>query len=98
MTRQITKKRILKLRKASQPPRAYPGAPLDGDRARKPNLVEPASTGQDMDQGDRVEGLGNFGAPTGELGTVERANEDEAVVKWDGDGRTRVCQPRLKKV
>ena len=36
-----------------------------------------------------MEGLGNFGKPTGELGMVEQANEDDAVVKWDDDGRTR---------
>jgi len=41
---------------------------------------------------------GNFGKPTGELGTVERTNEDDAVVKWDDDGRTRLHQPWLKKV
>jgi hypothetical protein len=32
-----------------------------------------------------VEGLGNFGKPTGQLGTVGRANEEDAVVKWDDD-------------
>jgi hypothetical protein len=48
--------------------------------------------------GDRVEGLGNFGKPTGEFGTVKQANEDDAVVKWDDDGRVRVHQPSLKKV
>jgi hypothetical protein len=42
--------------------------------------------------------LGNFGNPTGEVGTVERTNEDEAVVKWDGDGRVIVEQPWLKKI
>jgi hypothetical protein len=36
--------------------------------------------------------------PTGEVGTVERANEDEAVVKWDDDGRMKIRQPWLKKV
>jgi hypothetical protein len=36
--------------------------------------------------------------PTGELGTVEQANEDDAVVKWDDDGRMRLRQPWLKKV
>jgi hypothetical protein len=25
----------------------------------------------------------NFGKPNGELGTVERANEEDAVVKWE---------------
>jgi hypothetical protein len=42
--------------------------------------------------------LGNFEKPTDEFGTVERANEDEAFVKWDRDGPTRVHQPWLKKV
>jgi hypothetical protein len=45
-----------------------------------------------------VEGLGDFGKPTGELGTVEQTNEDDAMVKWDGDGRARRRQPSLKKV
>ena len=51
-----------------------------------------------MTPGDRVEGLGNFGKPTGEIGTVERANDKDAVVKWDDDGRTRLHQPSLKKI
>ncbi|MGA2885871.1 MAG: hypothetical protein ABSE80_12050 [Halobacteriota archaeon] len=51
-----------------------------------------------MNPGDRVQGWGNFGKPTGEFGTIERANEDDAVVKWDGDGRMRLHQPWLKKV
>jgi hypothetical protein len=93
----IIKKRIPKLRKAPQPPVAYLGAAPDSDRARRPALVSPQATGRELDPGDRVEGLGNFGKPTGELGTVERTNEDDAVVKWDDDGRTRVHQPWLKK-
>jgi hypothetical protein len=32
------------------------------------------------------------------LGTVEQANDDDAVVKWDDDGRMRLRQPWLKKV
>jgi hypothetical protein len=32
--------------------------------------------------------LGDFGKPTAEFGTVERSNEDDAIVKWDDDGRT----------
>jgi hypothetical protein len=93
----IIKKRIPKLRKAPQPPVAYRGAAPDSDRARRPPLVTPQDTDQELDPGDRVEGLGNFGKPTGELGTVERTNEEDAVVKWDDDGRTRVPQPWLKK-
>jgi xanthine dehydrogenase molybdopterin-binding subunit B len=42
--------------------------------------------------------LGNFGIPTGGLGTVEQTNEEDAVVKWDDDGRKRLHQPCLKKV
>jgi hypothetical protein len=94
----ITDKPIPKLHKASQPPLSYPGATPDSDRAKKPPLAEPAATDQELTPGDRVEGLGNFGMPTGELGTVEQANEDDAVVKWDGDGRMRLRQPWLKKV
>ena len=33
---------------------------------------------------------GTFGKPNGEFGTIERANEEDAVVKWDDDGRTRL--------
>ena len=94
----ITNKPTPKLRKAPQPPLSHPGATPDSDRARRPPLAEPAATSQELSLGDRVEGLGNFGMPTGEFGTVEQANEDDAVVKWDGDGRTRLHQPSLKKV
>jgi hypothetical protein len=93
-----TNKPIPKLRKAPQPPPSYSGAVRDSDRAKKPPLSEPFVTGQELTRGDRVEGLGNFGKPTGEFGTVERANEEDAVVKWDEDGRTRLHQPSLKKI
>ena len=94
----LTYKPTPKLRKALQPPLSYPGATPDSDRAKKPPLAEPAGTGQELNPGDRVEGLGDFGKPTGKFGTVEQANEEDAVVKWDGDGRMRLGQPRLKKV
>jgi len=94
----ITNNRIRKLHKAPQPPLSYPGATPDSDRAKKPPLSEPSATDEEVSPGDRVEGLGNFGQPTGEFGTVEQANEDDAVVKWDGDGRVRLHQPSLKKV
>jgi hypothetical protein len=93
-----TNKPIAKLRKASQPPLSHAGAIPDSDRAKRPPLSEPSATGQELTPGDRVEGLGNFGKPTGEIGTVERANEEDAVVKWDDDGRTRLHQPSLKKI
>jgi hypothetical protein len=93
----LTTKSIPKLRKALQPPLSYPGATPDSDRAKKPPLAEGRVT-EELNPGDRVEGLGNFGKPTGEFGTVEQANEDDAVVKWDDDGRMRLHQPSLKKV
>ena len=94
----IIKKPIPKLRKAPQPPLSHPGATPDSDRAKKPRLAAPAATDEELNPGDRVEGLGNFGKPTGQLGTVEQTNEDDAVVKWDDDGRNRLHQPSLKKV
>jgi hypothetical protein len=49
-----------KLPKAPQPPLSYPGATPDSDRAKKPPLSESSATGQELNPGDRVEGLGNF--------------------------------------
>jgi hypothetical protein len=94
----ITGKLTPKLRKAAQPAPSYPGATPDADRAKKPPLAEPSAANEELSPGDRVEGLGNFGKPTGEIGTVEQANEDDAVVKWDDDGRMRLHHPWLKKV
>jgi len=89
---------ITTLRKAPQTPLSNRGATPDSDRAKKPPLAEPPATAEELSPGDRVEGLGNFGMPTGEMGTVERANEDNAIVKWDDDGRMKIRQPWLKKV
>ena len=86
------------LRKAPQPPLSSPGATPDSNRAKKPSLSEPVGTGPELEPGDRVVELGDFGKPTGEFGKVERANEEEAVVKWDEDGRKRLSQNSLKKV
>jgi hypothetical protein len=94
----IVNKTIPKLRKALQPPLSYPGATADADRAKKPRLAEPRADDQGLEPGDRVEGLGNFGKPTGDVGTVEQTNEEDAIVKWDEDGRMRVHQPWLKKI
>jgi hypothetical protein len=91
-------KPIPKLRRAAQPPLAHPGAAPDSDRARRPPLADPAATREEFTPGDRVEGLGNFGIPSGNLGTVERLNDEDAVVKWDDHGRTRLRQRSLKKV
>jgi hypothetical protein len=92
------KKPIPKLRKAPQPPLSHSGATPDADRAKRPPLGLSLDTQQELNPGDRVEGLGNFGEPNGEIGTVERTNDQDAVVKWDDDGRTRLQQPCLKKV
>jgi hypothetical protein len=94
----ISKNPITKLHKAPQPPLSHPGATPDSNRAKRPVLAEPPPSDQELNPGDRVEALGDFGKPTGEFGTVERSNEDDAVVKWDEDGRTRLHQPWLKKV
>lgn len=87
-----------KLRKAPQPPLSYAGAPPDADRAKRPPLVQPSAPYPELNPGDRVEGLANFGKPTGQFGTVEQTNEEEALVKWDDDGCLRLRQPWLKKV
>ena len=96
-TTEITNEPAPKLHRAPQPPLAYPGATPDSDRAKRPALAELPATDQELNPGDRVEGLGNFGKPTGELGTVKQTNEDDAVVKWDDDGSTRLRLPLLKK-
>jgi hypothetical protein len=93
-----TKKLAPKLRKASQPPLSHAGATPDSDRAKRPPLSQAAAKSEELTPGDRVEGLGDFGKPNGEFGTVERSNDEDAVVKWDDDGRMRLHQPLLKKI
>lgn len=97
-TSRLSKLHASKLKKAPQPPLSYPGATPDSDRAKRPALADPVATGQELSPGDRVAGLGDFGTPNGEFGTVEQTNEDDAVVKWDDDGRVRLPQPRFKKL
>ncbi|MGA1984812.1 MAG: hypothetical protein ABSG72_00975 [Candidatus Sulfotelmatobacter sp.] len=92
------KKPIPKLRKAPEPPLSHAGAIPDSHRAKRPPLSEPPATNQELIPGDRVEGLGDFGKPNGVFGTVERANDEDAVVKWDDKGRVRLHQPSLKKI
>jgi len=87
-----------KLRKAAQPPLSHAGAPAEADRANRPPLVQPFAPDSELNPGDRVEGLADFGKPTGQFGTVEQTNEDDALVKWDDNGRMRLHQPWLKKV
>jgi len=85
-----------KLCKSPQPSLSHAGAIPDSDRVKRPSLARPSAPQPELTPGDCVEGLGNFGKPTAGFGTLERANEDDAVVKWDDDGRTRVHQPWLK--
>ena len=92
----LTHKPTSKLRKRSHPPLSH--ATADRDRAKRPPLVQPSAPDAELNPGDRVMGLADFGKPTGEFGTVEKTNEDDALVKWDDDGRTRQHQPSLKKV
>jgi hypothetical protein len=87
-----------KLRKAPQPPLSHAGAPAEADRAKSPPLDQPPAPDSELNPGDRVMGLGDFGKPTGGFGTVEKTNQDDALVKWDDDGRTRLHQPWLKKI
>jgi hypothetical protein len=94
----ITNKPIPKLHKALQPPLSYPGATPDADRAKKPPLVEPSPTDQELNPRRSRRGFGQLRKADGEFGTVEQANEEDAIVKWDDDGRMRLHQPWLKKV
>jgi len=86
-----------KLRKSPQPPLSYAGATAEADRAKGPPLDQPPAPHSELNPGDRVMGLGDFGKPTGGFGTVVRTNEDDALVKWDDDGRMRLRQPWLEK-
>ena len=81
---------------APQPLLSYPGAAPDSDHAKKPPLSKRPSTDMKVVPGDRVEA--NFGKPSGVVGTVEQANEDDAVVKWDHEGRITLRQPWFEKV
>jgi hypothetical protein len=95
---QNTNKPIPKVHAVLQPPLPYPGATPDSERAKKPLLVGPSETGEELNPGDRVEGLSDFGKPTGEFAIVEQANEEDAIVKWGDDGRMKLRQASLKKV
>ena len=87
-----------RLRKAQQPALSHAGTTADRDRAKRPPFVQPSAPDPELNPEDCVMGLADFGKPTGEFGTVEKTNEDDALVKWDDDGRTRQHQPSLKKV
>ena len=89
---------IPKLDKALQPPLSYPGATPDSDRAKRPPLAVLSTTDEELIPGDRVMGVEDSGKPTWDFGTVEQTNEDDAVVKWDNDGRRKLHQESLQKI
>jgi hypothetical protein len=94
----LTDDRKPRLPNSPQPPPVIPWGDPGSDRAKKLRLVEPSATDSELSPGDRSEGLRNFGIPAGQLGTVEQANDEDAVEKWDDGGRMRLHQPWLKKV
>jgi hypothetical protein len=65
------------------------------DRSKRSPLASPSANDEELNPGDCVEGLGDFGKPTGEFGTVEQTNEEDALVKWDDDGHYPQ-RPRFK--
>lgn len=77
---------------------AYPTANSEPDPAQRAPNSQQSANNQELSPGDRVEVLGSFGKPTGELGTIKETNEDDAVVKWDNDGSTSLRLPLIKKI
>ncbi len=76
---------------------SHPVATPDSDCARRPLLADSSANEHELRFGDRVIGLGDFGKPTGEFDIVQRANEDDAEVRWVPDRRVRVHQPSISK-
>jgi hypothetical protein len=87
-----------KLRDVSRPSSAYTSEIPEQDPAHRPPHPEQSASTQELNPGDRVEVLGSFGKPTGELGTIRETTEDNAVVKWDDDGSTILRLPLIKKI
>jgi hypothetical protein len=87
-----------KLSDVSRPSSAYPAEIPELDPAQRPLHPEQSASTQELNPGDRVEVLGSFGKPTGELGTIRETTEDNAVVKWDDDGSTILRLPLIKKI
>ena len=86
-----------KLRKAPQPPLSHRGRPLIQTVPGSQRWSNLPALAEIKSRRSRRR-IGRFRMPTGELGTVRQVNEDDAVVKWDDDGRIRVHQPWLKRV
>jgi hypothetical protein len=95
---EITTDSASKLRDVSRPSLAYPTELPELDPAQRPPHSEQSAGKQELNPGDRVEVLGSFGKPTGELGTIRETTEDNAVVKWDNDGSTILRLPLIKKI
>ena len=86
-----------KMIKGMKPP-VEAGKRDEADGPQRPPLAAPPETGlPPVERGDRIEEIGAFGSLTGEAGTVIAANEREAVVKWDDDGRELLGQRYLVK-
>jgi hypothetical protein len=82
-----------------QAPAPYLGACNEFDGPQRPPLAAPPLTDAlPAVKNDRVEELGPFGALTGEVGTVLAADSEQAVVKWDDDGRELLRQQYLLKL
>jgi hypothetical protein len=84
-----------KLIESMQAPPAYPGARPEFEGPMPPDLVKLPDE-PPVVKNDRVEELSPLGKPTGEIGTVLAADESQAVVKWDDDGRELVRQRYLE--
>jgi len=94
----ITHNPIPKLHQAPQPPLSRRGAAPDSDRARKPRLTEPFASDEELNPGDRVEGLGDFGKPTGEFAQLRKLTRMTLSSNGMMTANKRLHQPWLKKV
>jgi hypothetical protein len=82
-----------------QPPPSYKGARDEFDGPQRPALAAPPLTGEPpVVRNDRVEERGAFGSLTSEIGTVLAADAEQAIVKWDDDGRELLRQRYLQKL
>ena len=79
-------KSIPKLRRAPQPPLSHLGATADSDRAKQPRSPTVCHWRGTKSRRSR-RGFGRLRNTDRGLGTVERTNEEDAIVKWDDDGR-----------
>jgi hypothetical protein len=88
----------LRIITAMQAAHAYKEAHNDSDGPQCPVLAAPPESDAPVVKNDRVEELGAFGSLTGEVGTVLAADSEQAVVKWDDDGRELLRQRYLTRL